>query len=96
MQNGIMDFVGAAQAGVNTNRYPWSTIVHLEVHYDYDGKADDYGSGVMIGTNDVLTAAHVIYNPALGVAKYVYAIPAWDEAAPKSSPTGHRTGRLPT
>ncbi len=50
-----VDFVGAAQAGVNTNRHPWSTIVHLEVHYDYDGKADGYGSGVMIGTNDVLT-----------------------------------------
>jgi hypothetical protein len=60
----------------NQAQYPWSTVVHLEVTFP-EGKTS--GSGVMVGPNDVLTAAHVVYNDELGgEATEVRVTPAYD------------------
>ena len=48
----------------NTKRFPYRTAVSIHVKWS-DGYSSR-GSGVMVGKNDVLTAAHVVYNPAHG------------------------------
>ena len=45
----------------NTTRYPYSAAVSVSVVWD-DGSRSR-GSGVMVGRNDVFTAAHVVYDP---------------------------------
>ena len=49
----------------NTTRFPFSTAVSIYVRWS-DGSRTR-GSGVMVGPNDVLTAAHVVFaDPATG------------------------------
>jgi len=48
---------------VDRNKYPASTVVHIKASW---GGSTYIGSGVIVGNNDVLTAAHVIYNKSLG------------------------------
>lgn len=45
------------------NTYPYSAIVHILVKWP-DGYG--WGTGALVGKNDILTATHVIYNPELG------------------------------
>lgn len=45
----------------NTTRYPYSAAVSVSVVWDDGGRSR--GSGVMVGRNDVVTAAHVVYDP---------------------------------
>jgi len=57
--------------------YPWQSIVFIEALFP-DGSVA-FGSGVMVGPNDVLTAAHVVYAEALGGAAVEVAVtPAYD------------------
>jgi len=44
--------------------YPYRTIVYVETRYP-DGYIGG-GTGTVVGRNDVLTATHVVYNPAHG------------------------------
>jgi V8-like Glu-specific endopeptidase len=46
--------------------YPYTAIVSISVTFP-DGTATN-GSGVMVGPNDVLTAAHVVYSAVHGGA----------------------------
>jgi V8-like Glu-specific endopeptidase len=60
-------------------QYPWSTVVHLEATFP-DGEVT--GTGVMVGPNDVLTAAHMVYSGELGgAATEVRVTPAYDPDA---------------
>ena len=45
------------------NKYPASTVVYIEASW---GGSTYTGSGVIVGNNDVLTAAHVVYNKSRG------------------------------
>jgi Trypsin-like peptidase domain len=66
-----------AQQEVNIQaRYPWETVVFIETTWS-DGSTSS-ASGVMVGPNDVLTAAHVVYDDALGAAASVTVTPAYD------------------
>src|SRR4051794_40873568 len=49
---------------IRSAAFPWSTVVLVAAAFP-DG-AIKYGSGVMIGRNDVATAAHVVYRPQDG------------------------------
>ena len=44
-------------------QYPWRTIVFIESTFP-NGQVVT-GSGVIVGPNDVLTAAHVVYDVSL-------------------------------
>lgn len=58
----------------DTTGHPFSTIAHV-VSFFPDGTMAS-GSGVVVGENDVLTAAHMVYQTALGgAAERVFAIP---------------------
>lgn len=57
----------------NTTAYPWRTAVSIYVRWS--NGAITRGSGVMVGRNDVLTAAHVVYNPARGSPVSIRVIP---------------------
>lgn len=57
--------------------YPFSAVVHIRATFP-SGEVFT-GSGVMVGPNDVLTAAHVVYDTmAGGVAESVVVTPALD------------------
>ncbi len=65
--------------GQNDMAYPFSAVVLVTATF-----ADGYtqtGSGAVVGTNDVLTAAHVVWSAAHGAATSVTAIPAYDNGA---------------
>lgn len=53
----------------NTAAYPYSAVVHIEVVTTTG--IYWHGSGVMVGRNDVLTAAHVVYDPHYDIANMI-------------------------
>ena len=57
----------------DTTTSPYSSVVRVDVTYS-DGSSG-HGTGVMIGANDVLTAAHVIYDDVYGYATSVTVSP---------------------
>jgi V8-like Glu-specific endopeptidase len=58
-------------------QYPWQSVVFIQATFP-DGSGVS-GSGVMVGPNDVLTAAHVVYNSETGEAATNVAVtPAFD------------------
>jgi V8-like Glu-specific endopeptidase len=64
---------------VDTDLYPFSAAVFIEARF---GAVWGGGSGFLIGRNDVLTAAHVIYNAALGgLADEILVYPSHDPDA---------------
>ena len=65
----------AAQQGVASTTYPWSSVVLVLA--TFPNGFIGTGSGVMVGRNDVLTAAHVVFRPAWGgAATFVEVLPA--------------------
>jgi len=61
----------------NQSAYPWQSVVFITATYA-NGEIS-CGSGVMVGPNDVLTAAHVVYDSATGQAPVsVTVTPAYD------------------
>ncbi len=58
----------------NTTAHPYRTAVSIYVRWA-DGSTSR-GSGTMVGQNDVITAAHVIYNPSRGAAQSIRVVPA--------------------
>ena len=57
--------------------YPYSAVVWIQVTYPNGLKA--FGSGVMVGENDVLTASHLLYSSADGGAATAVTIsPGYD------------------
>ena len=59
----------------NTTVYPYSAVVRVYVDFNGDGLFDSSGSGAMIGPNDVLTAAHVLWDPIDGFADSIMVVP---------------------
>jgi V8-like Glu-specific endopeptidase len=83
LPEGTSQHMAEAQAMVNSWAYPYSTVVHIFAHYN-DGQQPGHGSGVMVGKNDVLTAGHVVWDPARGGSPYAI------EVIPAHNPTnGH-------
>jgi Ca2+-binding RTX toxin-like protein len=70
---------------VDQSQYPWRAVVYIES--TFPGGSIFTGSGVMVGANDVLTAAHVVYDPVLGAATSVKVTPAYDPS-PLEKPYG--------
>jgi V8-like Glu-specific endopeptidase len=71
---------------VNQAEYPWQTIVYIESTFS-DGWVVA-GSGVMVGPNDVLTAAHLVYEIAHGgAAIHITVTPTFDPS-PLEAPFG--------
>jgi V8-like Glu-specific endopeptidase len=67
----------AQQEVDNQAQYPWNTIVFIEATFP-DGSVT-IGSGVLVGQNDVLTAAHLVYDREDGgAATRVEVTPAFD------------------
>ncbi|WP_368418979.1 trypsin-like peptidase domain-containing protein [Rhodovarius sp.] len=62
----------------NQDTWPHDAVVYIDTKWS-DGTYTR-GSGAMVGQNDVLTAAHVIYTPGL-TATEIKVYPAWDGAA---------------
>jgi hypothetical protein len=62
----------------NQDEYPNNCTVYVQVEWD-DGSFTR-GSGAMVGRNDILTAAHVVYDPA-HTAVDIDIYPAYDGAA---------------
>ena len=60
-------------AVTDTTTSPYSSVVRVDV--TYSNGSSGYGTGVMIGANDVLTAAHVIYDADYGYATSVTVSP---------------------
>lgn len=72
----LPSFGPAGQEIVGSSLHPWSTVVYVEAVFP-NGQVFG-GSGVIVGRNDVLTAAHVVYNPAAGgLATSVLVVPAF-------------------
>lgn len=59
------------------DEYPNNCTVYIEV--EWDNGSVSTGSGAIVGTNDILTAAHVVYDPAL-TAVDIDIFPAYDGA----------------
>lgn len=83
-----------AQRGVFTSEYPYSAVVFL--HVVFPNGASAFGTGVMVGPNDVLTAAHVVYAPASGgYPTSLVAVPAYVPALGwEGSPFGFSTAAV--
>jgi len=62
----------------NTTEYPYRAAVSIYVRWS--NGTTSRGSGTMIGRNDVLTAAHVVYNPSRGSAVHISVIPGQNGA----------------
>ncbi len=62
--------------GALSDDYPYSAVVFLEV--TYPSGSVFVGSGVMVGPNDVLTAAHLVYSDIEGVATRVMVSAGYD------------------
>ncbi|MGL5113955.1 MAG: DUF4214 domain-containing protein [Beijerinckiaceae bacterium] len=61
---------------VDDNVYPATSVVYIEATWD---GVTYTGSGVLVGRNDILTAAHVIYDYALGgLADSIEIFPSYD------------------
>lgn len=58
-------------AVTDTSAYPYSAIVQVWVDYDGDGTYDGWGTGAVIGSNDILTAGHVLWDSYYGYAKNI-------------------------
>jgi Ca2+-binding RTX toxin-like protein len=74
-----------AQSEVNNLTAPWNLVCYIEARFA-DG-ATFSGSGVLVGANDVLTAAHLVYDNARGAAVQITVIPGYD-ASPSETPYG--------
>ncbi|MGL4397484.1 MAG: trypsin-like peptidase domain-containing protein [Hyphomicrobium sp.] len=59
-----------------TTTYPWPAIVQIEVQYA--SGVVSQGSGVVIGSNDILTAAHVVNDAAQGAVVDIRVHPGRD------------------
>jgi Ca2+-binding RTX toxin-like protein len=78
----------------NTAAYPYSTIVRIVTTFA-DGSRIS-GTGVIVGDNDVLTAAHMVYDGALGAARTVVIYPALNGgSAPFGSYVAARVSYIP-
>ena len=80
----------------DTTAFPFRAVVKVELDFDGDGSYDYVGSGAMIGSNDVLTAGHNLYDPDLGFVKGVRVTPG---LAGSSEPFGSayaKTVTVPT
>lgn len=64
---------------VDDDAYPATTVAYIEA--TWANGAVGRGSGVLVGRNDVLTAAHVIYNLDLGLAQRIEVYPSYDPDA---------------
>lgn len=74
---------GAVAGQYQANAAALKSVVYIET-FAADGKTSmGTGSGVMVGANDVLTAAHVIHDPKLGYASYIKVTPAYDPSTGK-------------
>lgn len=61
---------------IDDNYYPNTAVVYITARW---GTATYSGTGVLVGKNDVLTAAHVIYSPEFGrVADEIWIYPSYD------------------
>ncbi|NKD45658.1 trypsin-like serine protease [Haematospirillum jordaniae] len=60
----------------NTTDAPWKSVVF--VYSKWPGGVAATGSGVIVGDNDVLTAAHCVYRGELGYATEVRVAPGYD------------------
>jgi V8-like Glu-specific endopeptidase len=73
------DFISSNVFVVDDDIYPASAVTYIESVW---GSSVFSGSGVIIGENDVLTAAHVIYNDELGgIADEIRVYPSYDPYA---------------
>ncbi len=55
--------------GASSNFFPYSSVAYIEATFSDGSRAS--GTGTLVGRNDVLTAAHVIYDSVLGAAESV-------------------------
>ena len=61
---------------INDDEYPFTSVVHIKASW---GGETFVGSGALIGSNDVLTASHVIYQENLGgLADVIKVYPSYD------------------
>jgi V8-like Glu-specific endopeptidase len=75
----------------NTTIYPFSAVVRVDIDFDGDGFFEAFGSGAMIGPNDVLTAGHNLWDPAFGFARNIRVTPG---QAGSSTPFGAAFGTV--
>jgi V8-like Glu-specific endopeptidase len=62
----------------SSNSYPYDTVVYIT---DLIGGQFWQASGVLIAPNEVLTAAHVVYNSTYGAATDITVVPAYNMGA---------------
>lgn len=55
--------------GADSSTYPYAAVAYIEATFSDGSRVS--GSGALVGRNDVLTAAHVIYDSVLGAAESV-------------------------
>lgn len=53
----------------SSNTFPYSAVAYIEATFSDGSRAS--GTGTLVGRNDVLTSAHVIYDSVLGIADSV-------------------------
>jgi V8-like Glu-specific endopeptidase len=70
----------------NSSSYPYDTVVYIT---DEIGGVEYQGSGVLIAPNEVLTAAHVVYDSGVGTATDITVTPGYNAG---SAPFGSATG----
>jgi V8-like Glu-specific endopeptidase len=58
---------------VDTTKYPYTTVVEIDSRFP-DG-SESLGSGVMVGPDEVLTAAHMVWHQGIGSATSVTVAP---------------------
>ncbi|WP_306149389.1 MULTISPECIES: trypsin-like peptidase domain-containing protein [unclassified Roseibium] len=61
---------------VDDDIYPATTGIYIEA--TWYGYGTYTGSGVLVGRNDILTAAHVVYDPIWGIADDIVLYPSYD------------------
>ncbi|MGB0695252.1 MAG: trypsin-like serine peptidase [Rhodospirillaceae bacterium] len=54
--------------GIDNTVYPNSAVVYIEARWNETPGSYAFGSGTVVGDNDVLTAAHVVYDSTYGLA----------------------------
>ena len=65
--------------GDQNDNYPYSSVVLVQTTFS-DGSSWN-GSGVMVGPNDVLTAAHMLWHADAGYATSVTVTPGYDDGS---------------
>jgi hypothetical protein len=71
---------------IDNTAFPYRTVVYIESRFP--NGAGFTGSGVIVGRNDVLTAAHMVFDGASGgLATSIKVIPAYDPS-PLEKPYG--------